>query len=323
MPTPKRNIIVVGASAGGVDALCELTERLPKDLDASVFVVMHVGRESLLPEILSRCGNLPAVSAENNKRYQRGCVYVAPPHCHLSIKDHKTVLTRGPRENGHRPAADVLFRSAARAHREKVIGVVLTGGRDDGTAGLFAIKARGGVAIVQDPKEAMTRNMPQNALNMVDVDFCLPIRQIADVLVELVNGKATDTTESSNEGDKMEDHASADRPTSQPPGEQMPLSCPECNGPLYEVKEGELARFQCFVGHAFSPESLSEEHTEALERALWTAIRQLKERVMLHGELLKKKKRNKGEEELKKRLQESIATSEQDLKLLRDVLDRI
>ena len=121
----------------------------------------------------------------------------------------------------------------------------------------------------------------------------------------------------------MEDHATADNATSQPPGEQIPLSCPECSGPLFEVKEGELARFQCFVGHAYSPESLSEEHTEALERALWTATRRLKERVVVHEQLIKRKKRNKGEDELVNRLHESVATAEQDLKLLRDILDRI
>jgi two-component system, chemotaxis family, protein-glutamate methylesterase/glutaminase len=319
----KRNIIVIGTSAGGIDALCELTKRLPKDLNASVFVVMHIGATSMLPEILSKCGNLPAISAEHDKRYERGCIYVAPPLCHLAIKDHVTILNRGPRENGHRPAADVLFRSAAREHREKVVGVVLTGGRDDGTAGLYAIKARGGVAIVQDPKEAMTPNMPANALTMVDVDFCLPVGQIADCLVQLVNGKATNVTESRNGGSKMEEQATAEQPTTQPPGDQIPLSCPECNGPLFEVKEGELTQFQCFVGHSFSPESLSEEHTEALERALWTATRKLKERVVLHEELIKRKKRNKGEDELVKRLQESVTTAERDLKLLRDILDRI
>jgi two-component system, chemotaxis family, protein-glutamate methylesterase/glutaminase len=323
MPTPKRNIVVIGTSAGGVEALCELTKHLPKTLDASLFVVMHIGSTSALPEILSRCGNLPAVPAENNKRYQPGCIYCAPPQCHLSIKDHKTVLTHGPRENGHRPAADVLFRSAARTHREKVVGVVLSGGRDDGSAGLFAIKARGGVTIVQDPKEAMTKNMPKNALEMVDIDFCLPVRQIADAIVQLAKGKATDVTEAITDGTKMEEHASADRPKSQPPGEQVPLSCPECSGPMYLVKEGELARFQCFVGHAYSPESLTEEHTDALERAIWTAIRRLKERIILHHELLKRKKRNRGEEELKNRLEESIVTAESDLTLLRDVLDRI
>src|SRR5262245_22493665 len=300
----KRNIIVVGTSAGGVEALCELNKHLPPDLGASVFVVMHIGSESLLPQVLSRCGNLPAVFAEHEKRYERGCIYCAPANCHLSINDHKTVLRRGPRENGHRPAIDVLFRSAARQHRSKVVGVVLSGGRDDGSAGLFAIKARGGVAIVQDPAEAVTPNMPENALNMVDVDFCLPIRQIADVLVQLANGKATDITESPNGGNNMEDQATADRPKSEPPGDQIPVACPECNGPLYEVKEGELAHFQCFIGHRFSPESLGEQHTEALERALWTAIRKLKERVVLHKNLVERKKRNKGETELMRRLEE-------------------
>ncbi len=323
MPTIKRNIIVIGASAGGVEALCGLTKHLPKDLDASVFVVMHVGEESMLPEVLSTCGNLPAVAAKNNEQYQRGCIYCAPPRCHLSIKDTKTMLTRGPRENGHRPAADVLFRSAARVHREKVVGVILSGGRDDGSAGLFAIKARGGVAVVQDPDDAVAPNMPTNALNMVEVDFCLPVPQIAKVLVQLANGKATHIVDAPDGGHKMEKQATAERPTSQPPGEQIPLSCPECNGPIYQVNEGELARFQCFVGHAFSPESLSEEHTEALERALWTATRKLKERVVLHQKLLERKKRNNGEEELRSRLEESVTTAEKDVKLLREILDRI
>lgn len=318
----KRNIIVVGTSAGGVEALCELNKHLPEDLDASVFVVLHIGTETMLPRILSRCGNLPAAIAEHKKRYKRGCIYCAPANCHLSIKDHVTVLTRGPRENGHRPAIDVLFRSAARTHRSNVIGVVLSGARDDGSAGLYAIKARGGVAIVQDPAEAVTPNMPRNALNMVDIDFCLPVRQIADVLVQLATGEATNITEVPNGGDRTEDQATVDRPTSEPPGDQIPVTCPECNGPIYEIKDGELALFQCFVGHRFSPESLSEEHSEALERALWTAVRKLKERVVLHENLLKHK-RNKGENELFKRLEESVAMAKADLKLLREILDRI
>src|ERR1041384_2312878 len=226
----KRNIIVVGTSAGGVEALCELNKHLPQDLDASVFVVMHVGTETFLPQILTRCGKLPAVIAEHGKQYQRGCIYCAPAQYHLSLKDHTTVLTRGPRENGHRPAIDVLFRSAAREHRSRVIGIVLSGGRDDGSAGLFAIKSRGGVAIVQDPNEATTPSMPRNALNMVDVDFCLPVRQIADVLPQLVEGKATNITESRNGGGNMEEQGIVNESTATPPGDQIPVACPECNG---------------------------------------------------------------------------------------------
>jgi two-component system, chemotaxis family, protein-glutamate methylesterase/glutaminase len=319
---PNRNIIVVATSAGGVEALCQLNRHLPRDLDASVFVVMHIGAESALPQILTGCGKLPAVSAEHNQQYARGCIYVAPPNHHLSIKDHVTVLSRGPRENGHRPAADVLFRSAAREHRSKVIGVVLSGGRDDGSAGLYAIKTRGGVAIVQDPAEAMAPNMPRNALDWVDVDFCLPIRKIAEVLVQLTNGEVTPTSVSPNGQKTMDEQATVDRATSEPPGNQIPLACPECDGPMYELKEGDFARFQCFVGHAFSPQSLSERHTDALERALWIAMRTLKERTVLHQKLIARQ-RNKGEDTLRKRLEESIDTAEKDLKLLREVLDRI
>ena len=139
----KRDIIVIGTSAGGVEALCKLTKHLPNKLHASIFVVLHIGDQTMLPDILTSCGNLSAVSAVDNQRYQMGRIYCAPANHHLLIKDQVTVLTRGPRENGHRPAVDVLFRSAARVHRSKVVGVVLSGGRDDGSAGLYAIKARG------------------------------------------------------------------------------------------------------------------------------------------------------------------------------------
>ena len=233
-----------------------------------------------------------------------------------------TVLSRGPRENGHRPAVDVLFRSAAREHRSKVIGVVLSGRRDDGAAGLYFIKARGGVAIVQDPYEALAPNMPQSALEMVDIDFCLSVRQIADVLVQLVNGKAANITEPRNEGTNMDGEQAPVHPTSEPAGDQIPVGCPDCNGPLYEVKHGELALFECFLGHRFSPENLSEQHAEALERALWTAIRKVKERMVLHERLLDRK-RSQGEEELLKCLEESVTTAKKDLELLREILDRI
>jgi two-component system, chemotaxis family, protein-glutamate methylesterase/glutaminase len=317
----KRNIIVIGASAGGVQALCELFKQLPKQLDATIFVVMHIGSKSILSQILSGCGALRAVEAEHHKNYKSGCIYVAPANHHLSIKEGKMVLSRGPRENGHRPAIDVLFRSAARENRKNVVGLVLSGGQDDGTAGLYAIKARGGVAIVQDPAEAVVPDMPRSAREMVDIDFCLPIANIGEVLVQLANGEAN-IAESPNGESKMQDGTDVEHPNEEPPGNQVPLTCPECSGPIYEVKEGKLARFQCLVGHAFSPQSLSEQHADALERALWTAMRTLKERTVLLGKLTEKE-RNKGEEELRARLEDSTARAESDLKLLREILSRI
>jgi two-component system chemotaxis response regulator CheB len=314
----KRNIIVIGASAGGVEALCDLTENLPDDIDAAIFVAMHVGSESVLPHILNRCGKISAVHAENNKPYKRGCIYVAPSNHHLAMKDRMMTLSRGPRENGHRPAIDVLFRTAARTHRDRVVGVILSGGLDDGAAGLYAIKARGGVAIVQDPAEAIAPSMPRAALETVEVDYCLPASQIAMVLNQLSNGDGTDAE---NRRD------TPNGPTSEPlakdePEQQIPFACPDCNGPLFELKEGKLAHFHCFLGHAFSPESLTEQHTEALERALWIALRTLKERSVLHQKLIERR-RNKGEEKLLRRLEESVATADKDAKLLREILDRI
>jgi two-component system chemotaxis response regulator CheB len=317
----KRNIIVIGASAGGVEALCDLTENLPDDIDAAIFVAMHVGSESVLPHILNRCGKISAVHAENNKPYKRGRIYVAPSNHHLAMKDRMMTLSRAPRENGHRPAVDVLFRTAARTHRDRVVGVVLSGGLDDGAAGLYAIKARGGVAIVQDPAEAIAPSMPRAALETVEVDYCLPASQIATVLTQLSNGHATSITDTAN-GEDLPNKMKGAKSATGAPEEQIPLACPECSGPLYELKEGKLAHFHCFLGHAFSSESLTEQHTEALERALWIAMRTLKERSVLHQNLIARK-RNNGEEELLQRLSESVAGADRDAKLLREILDRI
>src|SRR5262249_21313778 len=175
----KRNIIVVGTSAGGVEALCEMTKHLPKDLDASIFIVMHVGDRTMLPEVLSRCGNLPAVCAQHEKRYERGCIYCAPAQHHLSIRNGKTFLSRGPRENGHRPAIDVLFRSAARIHRSRVVGVVLSGAHDDGSAGFFFFQTRGGGGGVLGASPPPPPNKPRNDIHLVDDGFFLPLRPIS------------------------------------------------------------------------------------------------------------------------------------------------
>src|SRR5436190_21900360 len=188
MVTPKRDIIVIGASAGGVSALCELIKNLPRALQASIFVVMHIGSKSYLAEILTRCGNLVAIAAENGKPYHHGFIYIAPPNHHLAIEDGMTVLSRNLRENGHRPAIDVLFRSAARAHHPKTIGVLLSGGRDDGASGLHAIKKRGGITVVQDPPEAIAHGRPRSGLDVVDVDPRGPLAAMAGVLRWLVTG---------------------------------------------------------------------------------------------------------------------------------------
>lgn len=184
---PGHEIIVVGASAGGVEALMQLVREFPVDLPASVFVVLHIPAQSpsLLAEILSRAGLMKAVHPVDYQKIKQGCIYVAPPDHHLLIEKGFMRVVRGPQEKRHRPAIDPLFRSAAVAYGSQVVGVILTGALDDGTAGLLAVKQRGGVAIVQDPRDARYPDMPKSALAHVNVDYCLPIAQIGQVLAQL------------------------------------------------------------------------------------------------------------------------------------------
>lgn len=179
---------MIGASAGGVQALCQVVTGLPRDLPAAVFAVLHVPPHpvSALPAILHRCGPLPATHPEDGEAIHAGRVYVAPSDRHLLVGRGRVSVHRGPRENGYRPSLDVLFRSAARSHGRRVIGVVLTGNLDDGTAGLLAIKSHGGLAVVQDPAEADYSGMPESAIENVDVDYVVPLAEIPALLVDLV-----------------------------------------------------------------------------------------------------------------------------------------
>ena len=247
---PGHDRIVVGASAGGVEALVQLVSCLPADLPAAIFVVLHVPPHggSILPQILSRSGPLPAIHPQDGQAIQPGHIYVAPPDMHLLIKRGYVHLARGPRENGHRPAADPLFRTAARAYGLRVVGVVLSGALDDGAAGLAAVKMRGGMAMVQDPKDAYCGDMPRNAMNSVGVDYCLPVAEMPAVLTRLANEPAVleRVQPVSEEMGKEADIAELDLTTlhdSDRPGSPSGFACPDCGGSLWEVREGELIRF--------------------------------------------------------------------------------
>ena len=183
-------MIVIGASAGGIEALQQLVSGLPRDLGAAVLVVVHTSAQNgYLADVLARQTPLNTVKARHDMPISSGRMYIAPPDHHLTVEDSRVVLTRGPKVNRHRPAIDPLFESAAQAYRRGVIGVVLTGYLDDGSAGLAAVKSSGGIAVVQDPADAVVPNMPRNALMHVNVDFCLPLSQIAPLRIELVEGK--------------------------------------------------------------------------------------------------------------------------------------
>jgi two-component system chemotaxis response regulator CheB len=286
------DIIVIGASAGGVEALSQLVRGLPEDLQASVFIVLHVpsNSTSVLAKILNRAGKLPAASAEDYETIQPGRIYVARSDCHLLVKRGHVRMTRGPKENTVRPAIDPLFRTAARYYGRRVVGVVLTGTLDDGTAGLLSIKSGGGTAIVQDPDEALYSGMPRSALENVAVDYCLPLAEIPALLVRLANEPVEDEGETAMSDEMQQEIDIAEMELDELKDEHRPgtpsrYTCPECQGVLFEIDEKNLLRFRCRVGHAYSPETLLFEQGGALEAALWAALRSLEENVSLARQL--------------------------------------
>ena len=281
--------IVIGTSFGGVNALMELAASLPADLPALVAVVLHVGsQQSILPELLARSGPLRAEHPKNGQRWMPGVIYVAPPDHHLLLRGDALSLNRGPRENHARPAIDPLFRSVALGWRERAIGVVLTGDLDDGTAGLAAIKAYGGTAVVQEPAEAVAPSMPASALANVQVDHCLPLAGIGPLLVRLARERQAPVPASEPaptarvweeeqaifEGvDSMAKLAAIATPSQ--------LTCPDCGGALSELQGGAPLRFRCHVGHAYTVRSLQDAQAQAGDHALQSSLRALREREML------------------------------------------
>lgn len=276
-----RDIIVVGASSGGVDALPKLIASLPGNLPAAVFIVLHIPAQEagLLPEIIRRFASLSVANGIDGEKVRKGHVYVAPPDHHLQLDGTRVRLSRGPRENFHRPSIDALFRTAAECHGPRVAGVVLTGHLDDGTAGLHAVKSHGGIAIVQDPKDAVVPAMPQSALRNVKVDHCTPLAEIAPLLVRLAMTRVVSKTR--KRVSRMKRRSMSPKEMEKEFGRPTSYVCPECNGPLWETKAGPSLQFRCHVGHAYSPDSLLADHADGLERALWSAVRTFDERAGL------------------------------------------
>jgi two-component system chemotaxis response regulator CheB len=286
MPPPGHDIIVIGASSGGVEVLTRLVGTLPETLPAAVFVVLHVKADapSLLPAILNRAGRLPAAHAVDAEPIRTGRIYVAPPGMQMYVHRRRVVVERGPRENMHRPAIDPTFRTAAHHHGSRVIGVVASGALDDGTAGLQAVKEAGGIAVVQDPMDAACASMPAHAIDRVAIDYCVKSAELADLLVRLVHQPAPDPKPPSPVPLETweEANGTAEYPTTGAViGVESGLTCPECSGILREVREGEVLRFRCRVGHAYTSQTMLEAQGDAIERALWTAVRQLEERAVL------------------------------------------
>lgn len=265
-----------------------LVSELPGDLGAAIAVALHTSENatSALPMILSREGELPAEHARDGEPLLHGRIYVAPPGRHLLVKRTTVRAVNGPHENGHRPAVDPLFRTAARAHGRRVIGVILSGTLDDGTAGLGTIKSMGGAAVVQDPDEAMFDGMPRSAIENADVDFVGNVDAIAEELVRRTRALAADQQEGdvadgfADELDVVEmDRGSPDPDTWA--ATPSPFTCPECHGSLFEIEDGSRVRYRCRTGHAYGPDTLASEQTHGIEEALWIAVRALEENAAL------------------------------------------
>jgi two-component system, chemotaxis family, protein-glutamate methylesterase/glutaminase len=285
-----RNLVVIGASAGGIEALQLLLSGLPPDLNAAVLIVVHTSSHSgsLLPRILERAGRLPVIHPEDGTPIQRGHVYVAPPNFQMIVERDLIRVIQGPRENLHRPAIDPLFRSAAASYGRRVIGVVLTGLLDDGTSGLMVVHAHGGEAIVQDPATAMFASMPASALEQVPSACVLPLPEIAGQLVEMIQEelpvretKERPDPETAREIKVAElDMSELDR--DEHPGRPSTFACPDCGGVLWEIEDNGFLRFRCRVGHAFTARHLNAQQRQAIEAALWAALRALEESASLY-----------------------------------------
>lgn len=279
-------MVVVGASAGGVEALTRLLSGLPADLPAAVAVVLHTSPDAPghLANVLGRACALPVAFAARDEALEAGRVYVAPADRHLLLVDERVRTARGPRENRARPAIDPLFRSAAVAYGTRTIGVVLSGMQDDGSSGLSAIARCGGTTVVQDPADAAFPDMPANALRAAEVDHCLPLAEMPALLTDLAHRETAPGAPPPRDvvfEAGIAARAMSDVPKENALGSPAPYGCPECGGPMWEIDDAAVPRFRCHVGHGYTATTLLAEQDGALERALWVALRTLEERARI------------------------------------------
>ncbi len=277
-------VIVIGASAGGLQPLHRILDDIPPDLPAAVFVVLHIGAASHLVEILGRTAALPVMPARSGQRIEPGVIYVAVPDKHLLLHDQHILLRRGPRENLARPAIDPLFRSAASTFGARVIGVVLSGALNDGTAGLRAIKRCGGITVVQQPSDAAVPGMPLSALLYAEIDHVAPAGALAGLLARLVREPAGETPPVPIEI-RLEAAIAAQELVGMETDEQLGrpsrFTCPECHGALWEIDDGALLRYRCHVGHAFTADVVLQAQAVQAEEMLWSLMRAHQERAAL------------------------------------------
>lgn len=282
-----KNIITIGASAGGIAAVSKLLATFKSDLDAAVFIVIHVSRNSMTEVILNtiqKYSVLRCMIPEDQQKIENKTIYLAPADHHMLLERGTISITRGAYENHWRPSIDVLFRSAAAAYNACVTGIILTGLLDDGASGMYAIKCCGGISMVQDPEEAPFPDMPNSVLHTMDVDYKVSIGEMGYILSDLFSRALCVEKEvpamvkleadiarrlSSNIDDLME------------LGELTPMTCPDCGGALAKIGHDAVSRYRCYTGHTFTEKALENEQLKGIEDSLWVAIRMMEERKNL------------------------------------------
>jgi two-component system chemotaxis response regulator CheB len=326
LESSRRNIVVIGASAGGIEALLGLFRALPSNSAASYFVAQHLSPHygSDLDRILQSGTSMPVAFAADQQRILPDAVYVAPPDRHLMIEGDQTRITRGPKESRARPAIDVLFRSAALAFGPRVIGVVLTGNLDDGTAGLWQIKDRKGLAFVQDPEHAAFRSMPDSAMEYVDADFIGTIDDLAArISWEVAQDLPLPMAGPPRQGLQVETAVALGDNGMQAGvmelGKPSKYTCPECHGVLVQIEEGRLVRFRCHTGHAYSLKSLLTDVNDTIDASLWSTIRAIEERILILAHLAELADKN-GQAERAAQLRAKAGLAEQKCEPLRQMV---
>ncbi|WP_247233419.1 chemotaxis protein CheB [Telluribacter sp. SYSU D00476] len=286
----RRDIVVIGASAGGVTALRYLVKGLPEDFPGSIFIVLHIPSytESQLPGILTSAGLLNAVHPEDGEAIEPGKIYVARSDHHLLLDDGKVLVRKGPKENRFRPSIDALFRSAAYVYGPRVVGIILSGVLNDGASGMWTIKQHGGVVMIQTPADAEQSQLPINVMECVEADYILNAADMGPIVSGLVKEPAPDKYKFTQEALKLlkmeviiATRDNAFEMGIMNMGELSPFVCPECYGALVRLVEGNILRFRCHTGHAYTASSLLAEISEKVENQLWQAMRGLEEMNML------------------------------------------
>lgn len=317
-----RDIVVVGGSSGGLEALRRLIRDLPPGFPATMFVVVHMGATSHLADVLAKSGPLSVLPAVSGVLFEPGKVYVAVPGFHLLLHDGHILLRRGPRENLARPAIDPLFRSAAASFGGRVIGVVLSGALADGTAGLRAVKRCGGLAVVQDPADALVSSMPHSALRHVEIDHVSPAAGMAKLLTGLVGQPAGRTSdipldiriEAAIAAQELSDMRADDML-----GTPSRFTCPECHGALWEIEDGTMLRYRCHVGHAFAADAVLASQGDEIDRLLGTLLRSHQERAALAHRMARHERAN-GRQTLADHLESRARDYEHDVEIMKKLL---